>query len=257
MRHFWLVLIPAVWLASSIASRALPLCAGPLEAAPARVQRVENNGAIVLVDRRVVHLEGIRLPGGALDQAPQLFADQALAAIKSMMTAQLRISAQPPKKDRYDRERAQVFVAGRWLQAELLDRGLARVEIAPDRTECAAELFAAEDKARSKHLGLWSSKAYAIQTPMTVKDGLNTFQIVEGTVLNASVKSARAYLNFGTDWRRDFTVTIDAIDMRNFRVTGVDPQSYVGQTIRVRGWVQLHNGPEIEVPNPQGIEVLK
>jgi hypothetical protein len=64
-------------------------------------------------------------------------------------------------------------------------------------------------------------------------------------------------LNFGTDWRRDFTVTIDPIDMRNFRATGVDPKSYAGQTIRVRGWVQLHNGPEIEVANPQGIEVLK
>lgn len=257
MRHFWLALVIAVSLAFAIPASALPDCAGALQPAPARVSRVEGNGGIVLVDHRVLHLEGIRLPDGAVDRAPHLFADRARATIKSIIAAPIRLSTPPPEKDRYGRMRAQVFVDGQWLQAELLERGLARVEIAPDRTECAAELFAAEDKARSAHLGLWASNAYAVRTPEAVGDDIDTFQVVEGRVLNASVKNGRAYLNFGTDWRRDFTVTIDPIDMRNFRATGVDPKSYAGQTIRVRGWVQLHNGPEIEVANPQGIEVLK
>jgi len=45
--------------------------------------------------------------------------------------------------------------------------------------------------------------------------------------------------------------------MINFRTAGVDPLSYVGQTIRVRGWVQSLHGPEIEVANPQSIEVVR
>lgn len=256
MRLFWLVLI-SVWLACPIAAAGVPGCAGASERLRARVERVENNGAIVLDDRQVLHLEGIRLPEESLDRASQLFTDRAHEAIKSLVTVPLHIGAPRPKKDRYGRIRAQVFAADRWLQMELLDRGLARVEIAPDRTECAAEFFAAEERARSAHLGVWASKAYAVRTPEAVVDDINTFQIVEGKVLTASVKNGRAYLNFGADWRSDFTATVDPIDMRNFRATGVDPQSYVGQTIRVRGWVQFHNGPEIEVPNPQGIEVVK
>ena len=73
---------------------------------------------------------------------------------------------------------------------------------------------------------------------------------------NADLKNGRAYLNFGADWRSDFTVTIEPQDMPNFRNSGVDPRNYTGQTIRVRGIVQSLNGPEIEVANPQGIEVI-
>ena len=257
MRQFRLVLVSEVWLALSLPASALPVCAGAPDPALARVQRVEDNGALDLVDHRILHLEGIRLPQGASDQAPQFFADKALATIKTLLNAPLRVTAPAPMRDRYNRVRAQVFVANRWLQKELLDRGLARVEIAPDRTECAAELFAAEEKARSSRLGLWASDSYAIRTPEQVESDVDTFQIVEGKVLNARVKNGRAYLNFGVDWRRDFTATVEPMDMRNFRITGVDPLSYVGQTIRVRGWVQLHNGPEIEVANPQAIEVLR
>ena len=51
------------------------------------------------------------------------------------------------------------------MQAELLSRGLARVMIAPDRTECASELFANEAKARAAKAGIWSSAAYRLRTP--------------------------------------------------------------------------------------------
>jgi micrococcal nuclease len=167
------------------------------------------------------------------------------------------LTSTPPKLDRYRRLRAQVFVGKNWLQADLLNRGLARASVAPDRTECASELLAVEAQARLEHRGLWASSAYAIRTPQDVRRDVGTFQIVEGTVLNASMKNGRAYLNFGADWRTDFTVAVDPDDMANFRRTGVNPTSYAGQTIRVRGWVQWRYGPEIEVPNPQGIEVIK
>lgn len=256
MRHFSLVLILAMALA--LAADALPSCAGPPQAVLARVERVEKNGAVVLTDHRIVHLEGIRLPERTSRGAPQPFADQALSAIKALMTAPLQLAVPPPARDRYSRVRAQVSVGGRWIQGELLSRGLARVEVAPDRIECATELFSEEARARSAHLGLWAAPAYAIRAPPTVGRGdVDTFQIVEGKVLNTSVKNGRAYLNFGADWHSDFTATVDPVDMPNFRATGVDPRSYVGQTIRVRGWVQFHNGPEIEVANPQGIEVVQ
>jgi len=245
-------------IAPSAVAQTLTKCAGPVEIAGGHLLRVEKNGAIVLTDGRAAHLEGIRLPQGAPDHAPQPFADEALAAIVKLASdVPLTLTSIPPKEDRYDRVRAQAFAGDRWIQNELLSRGLARVSIAPDRTECAAELFAVEARARGAHAGLWASPAYAIRTPMNLWRDVGTFQIVQGKVLNTTKRNDRVYLNFGSDWRTDFTVTIDPDDMPNFRKAGVDPLSYSGQTIRVRGWVQSLHGPEIEVPNPQGIEVIQ
>ena len=244
-------------LALPAQSLARPDCAGPVEVPVAHLLRVERDGTVVLTDGRAVHLEGIRLPAGARENAPQSFANKALAAIRTLLqSSAMTFTAVPPKEDRYYRTRVQAFVGNRWLQAELVGRGLARVSIAPDRTECAAELFAIESRARAARAGLWASSAYAIRNPWNLALDTGTFQVVEGKVLNASVRNGRVYLNFGADWRSDFTVTVDPVDRPNFRQAGVDPTSYVGQTIRVRGWVQSLNGPEIEVPNPQGIEVI-
>lgn len=238
---------------------AFPRCAGPVKLANAHVTRVnEKTGVLNLTSGLRVHLEGIRLPAGAADRAPVGFARAAIDAITSMARrALMTLTTTPPQLDRYRRLRAQAFVGEHWLQADLLERGLARVSLAPDRTECASELLAIEATARQARRGIWASADYAIRSPLDIGRHVGTFQIVEGMVLSATDKNGRAFLNFGDNWRTDFTVTVDPDDMANFRRSGVDPKSYSGQTIRVRGWVQSHYGPEIEVPNPQSIEVIK
>lgn len=253
-----IVLIAAgLLLATPLRAAGLPPCAGPVEIAGGALLRVEPNGAVIFADGRAAHLEGIRLPAGAADRAPQNFADQALGALGALARkGTLTLTAVPPKEDRYDRVRGQLFVAGDWAQAALLRAGLARVAIAPDRTECASELFAAEAQARAAHAGLWSAPAYAVRNPDTVGRDVGTFQVVQGKVLNVDLKGGRAYLNFGADWRTDFTVTIAHEDMAKFRDNGVDPRNYEGQTLRVRGFVQWLNGPEIEIANPQSVEVI-
>jgi endonuclease YncB( thermonuclease family) len=255
-----LCLFSAMTLAVAMPAAAahLPACSGTPEIAGGQLLRVEKNGAVILADGRATHLEGIRLPAGAADRAPQSFADQALDLVAVLAhKGPLLLTAMPPKEDRYDRVRGQLFTGdGTWVQRVLLEKGLARVQIAPDRTECYTELYEAEAEARAAHLGLWALPAYAVRNPDTVIRDIGTFQIVEGKVANAEVKSGRAYLNFGADWRTDFTVVINPADMASFRALGVDPRSYAGQTVRVRGLVQSLNGPEIEVANPQSIEVV-
>jgi endonuclease YncB( thermonuclease family) len=238
---------------------AFPRCAGPVKLANAHVARVDEKTRVLdLTSGQKVHLEGIRLPAGAADRAPVGFARAAIDAITTMVRSDaMTLTTTPPELDRYRRLRAQAFVGEHWLQADLLERGLARVSLAPDRTECASELLAIEASARQAGRGIWVSADYAIRSPLDIGGHVGTFQIVEGTVLSATNKNGRAYLNFGDNWRTDFTVTVDPDDIANFRRSGVDPNSYSGQTIRVRGWVQSHYGPEIEVPNPQSVEVIK
>ena len=149
-------ILAAIWLppAAFAAPRFIPDCAGNVEIAHAHVVRVEKNGALVLEDGRAVMLEGIRLAGA--DGGPQELSDRALSALREMALAgPVTFSAVPPKEDRYDRVRAQAF-GDVWFQTALLERGLARVEIAPDREECAPDFYEAEARVRGASLGLWA-----------------------------------------------------------------------------------------------------
>ena len=119
------------------AQRFIPDCAGAVEIPRARVVRVEKNGALILSDGRAVLLEGIRLPQA--DNAPRTVVDQAMQALSDMASdGPVTFTTTPPKEDRYDRIRAQGF-GKQWLQMALLEQGLARVAISPDRNECAPD----------------------------------------------------------------------------------------------------------------------
>jgi len=242
---------------------ALPTtCAPTIEVTGVPVTRVEKNGVLVLVDGRAVHLEGLLLPQGAKDHAPAFLAEQAVSTLSDLSRGRtVSLAVNIPKEDRYGRLRAQVeFPQDNdepWLQIAMLRRGLARVDIAPDRRECALALYAAEAEARRNKNGIWTQPAYAIRNPDQLAGTAGTFQIVEGKVLTANVKNGRAYLDFGTDWGRDFTATISSDDMPIFRDAGVDPRNYAGKTVRVRGYVDALGGaPAIAASSPDSFEVL-
>jgi endonuclease YncB( thermonuclease family) len=262
IRSAWGLLVAAVLSGAHTAcADATPACAGPAEITGTFVTRVEPNGVLITSDGLAIRLEGIRLPSAKADRAPGLYTDQAFAAARQLTRgASVTLTALPPKQDRYDRVRAQVFAASPkdtiWLQERLLELGLARVSISPDRTECASELYAAEATARAERRGVWASSAYAIRSPNSVRTDIGTFQVVEGVVQTATINGGQAYLNFGTDHRSDLTATISSDDLRNFDAAGVDPRAYAGKMVRIRGHVEQINGPSIEISNPQSVEVV-
>jgi hypothetical protein len=262
MLHRFATGIVGALLSAAAHAAALPPCAPPVEATGMRVIRVEKNGVLILEDGRAVKVEGLLFPAGARDRAPQYIADEAMGALSDLVRGRVvTLAVQWPKEDRYGRVRAQVFIAEQvaqpWLQLEMLHRGLARVSVAPDHRACMSELYAAEDAARRARNGVWSQPMYAVRTPSpTLSRDTDTFQIVTGKILTADVKNGRGYLDFGADWRRDFTVTISPEDMKTFHSVGVDPLSYEGKTVRVRGWIENLHRPEIAVAGPEDIEVL-
>ncbi len=247
--------------ATSAQAAPRPDCVSHVEETGIEVIRVESNGVLVLHDGRAVDLEGIMLPAGRRDHAPGFLAHQAIAALRGMVRhRRATLLLERPKEDRYGRLRAQVYLPrepGRpWLQVALLRQGLARVNIAPDRRECAGELYAAEAQARADRVGIWAYPSYAVRTPQMLQGDTGTFQIVEGRVVAAEIRGGRAYLNFGRDWRTDFTVTIAPDDLKLFRRLGVDPRSYAGKRVRVRGWIEMLNGPQMQIADPEAIQIL-
>jgi hypothetical protein len=45
-------------------------------------------------------------------------------------------------------------------------------------------------------------------------------------------------------------------DMKLFREKRIDVRKLAGQRVRVRGWLEQYNGPEMEIANPAAIERL-
>jgi len=82
-----------------------------------------------------------------------------------------------------------------------------------------------------------------------------SFQIVEGRVRDVADRSGRVYLNFGEDWRTDFTATIAPSDRDSFGGSKIALTDLEGRNVRVRGWLKQRNGPMIEVSHPEQIEL--
>lgn len=256
MREPYAPILAAIcWLCAhfpAAAATVIPDCAGDVEIRRAQVIRVEKNGALILSDGRAVLLERIRL---ALDHDGAL-ADDALNQLRGLATAApLTLTATPPKEDRYDRVRVQAFGAT-WLQMELLKRGLARVQISPDRSECAPDFYEAETAARAAHAGLWAFPAHTVRTSDGVKNDIGTYQIVEGRVVNAGKRDGRLFLDFSNG--RGFIATVAPEDARLFRDLDTPLEEMGGRRVIVRGIVEDYGGrPEIALSNPAQIELLK
>jgi hypothetical protein len=159
--------------------------------------------------------------------------------------------------DRHGRALAHLYDSGgRWLQGEMLIRGLARVYSFADNRALVAEMLALEQAARDAGRGIWSEPYYRILDAGAIGPGIGGFQLVEGRVLDVALVRGRGYLNFGADWRTDFTLGLDAASLRRFAEAGVDLQSLEGRRVRARGWLRYFNGPMIEITHPEQIEVL-
>ncbi len=227
-----------------------------------RVAAVESGDTLTLADGGTVRLAGVRAPARPLGRPKSRgwpLARQAREALRRLVLgAEVVLARDGPRIDRHGRTLAQVFRRdGAWVQAALLRRGLARVDGFPGASGVAAALLDAEAAARRAGRGLWAHPRYRVRTNREAHDAVGSFQLVRGRVRDVAVVRGRAYLNFGDDWREDFTITLAPKARRRFESAGLDVESYEGRVVRVRGWIESYNGPMIEVTHPEQIEVLR
>lgn len=213
---------------------------------PTRVTGSASSAALTLADGRRVQLAGIEAPVGA-------GADRLTALVRNM---DIRWANADSAKQG-EPLRSQVFLAsGEWVQGTLVSEGLARVRTWPDHRECARALLAREGAARAAKRGLWSDAAYAVRAPETIPQGAVAFQLVEGRVANVADVRGRIFLNFGEDYRTDFTIHVPPDKVANFSAAGLNLSGLRGKRVRVRGTVSERNGPAITASIPEQIEVL-
>lgn len=229
---------------------------------PVTILRPSNADEVILdipIDgTNIVRLAGIDHPepsDAARSASQRNEAEAALSQLVEGRAACLTLA--DGRQDRYGRLLAQVHRDdGLWIQGELLRLGLARVHVTADTRALASDMLEIEDKARRARRGLWSNPRLRVRSVGETGRDLGSFQLVEGQVLDAERRGDRWYLNFGDDWRSDFTVTIPASVLPDFAAAKLDLYSLKGRVIRIRGWIEELNGPMIEALIPEQIEVL-
>lgn len=213
---------------------------------------------------RLVGIQAPKLPLGRPDFETWPLGDEARAKISGLTLGEtVTLFYGGESRDRHGRALAHVVVEGEegpvWVQGEMLRSGLARVYSFPDNRACLAELYAAERVGRADRRGIWRDPFYAIRdgaSPQPLLERIGQYELVEGRVLNADLVGGRAYLNFGRYWKEDFTVVIEGAGLRLFEREGFDILGLENRIIRVRGWIDSHDGPRVLVTHPEQIEIL-
>ncbi len=238
-----------------LAAAAVSTAAAP-DDAPRKVRAVLESGTLELADGRQVRLAQVRLPDPWKGDA-DVFDRARDALVGLVLNRDVVLRFPGPRFDRYGRLVARVeWPDGTWVQALLVARGWAIVASDEDRVDGLADLLRREDAARRAGRGLWADWRYAVRDPLSAAKAPEGYRVVEGTVAAVATVGSWTYLNFGEDWRSDFTVSVHRRDRRRMEQELGALAGLQGRQVRVRGWMRHFNGPMIEATYPQQIELL-
>jgi hypothetical protein len=261
----WLL---ATWLilASSIVHTAFAGPCPPVASETRAVASIRGAARITLDDGSAAKLMGL-LPPSVRDLPAPPSAWPLEAAALADLEHRLRdrrilIAKAGSFRDRYGRLVIHAFTSGenaQWLQGALVEAGQARVAPVPGETECVRELLLREAVARAKRAGLWANPVYDVRAAretrmLTTLAG--TFQIVEGWVSAVARRRNTVFLNFGQDWRWDFTAGIDLSKTGQKETIAAQLQALQGRFVRVRGYIERRNGPFVSLASADVIEEL-
>lgn len=265
-----LLLRHAVLGAVAVTLMSAPLaagCEGLRDGPKGVVTQIVDGDTLMLDNGLIVRLIGTQAPHLALGREgltdwPK--ATESKAALSDLTLGKpvlLRYGGE--EKDRYGRLLAQLFVTGGtseiWVQQQMLTSGWARVYSFPDNRACLPDLSAAETKARAQKLGIWADPYYRVRRadrPADFASLAGHYELAEGRVLQSEKTGGRVYLNFGRYFKEDLTAVIDSRALALFASEQLDPLKLGGALVRVRGWVDLQDGPRIAITHPEQIEVL-
>ena len=257
----------AQWQPVAAAAAQIDTCR--LEPGPRQsVVAVEDSETLRMSDGQRVRLLGTLGPRpplaapNATSWQPERNAQAALRTLVDGADASLAFDHQ--RRDRYGRLLAHVFVWHNgqrfWVQGEMLAHGHARAYVMPGNTACISELLAHEKLAQQSERGLWNRRHYRILKPTPAGWLLgkrrHRFELIAGEVADVAVVGGTIYLNFGQDWRTDFTAALPKRALRATNYSLADILALKGRRVRVRGWIERRNGPYMKLAHPSLIELL-
>lgn len=261
--------VPVPEALATAMSKILPQSHSDMRAGETGMAREIVDGDTLFLDSGLkVRLAGMQAPKLSLGRdhvTDWPLGAESKAALQDIVAGKrLQLFYNGAARDRYDRALAQLWTldaAGQpdiWVQRAMVAQGMARVYTWPDTHQDTDALYAAERIARDGRRGMWALKTYRVRTPDPdpLAQDVDSYQIVQGVVTSVADRRDVIYLNFGADYKTDFTIAIARKDKRRIAKSGVDLMALEGAMVRVRGWIELTNGPMIWLDHAERLEVL-
>ena len=246
----YLQVVPSLIVAAILLLAGLPAGIVPA-AAETRfpVRQVTDQGSLVSDRGDIVLPAGLGLPppdspwrDAALDELRDLAGEGVV----------LGTSSGTSPVDRYGRTLAPVTTpAGDDIAGLVIAGGLGWV--LPDGVADPDMLYRLERDARRRRLGIWSDGTVPILHASRARSAVGRPAIIWGEVRRATDTREGVFLDFGDDWRRDFSVLIPKNRLRTFREAAMNPDELVGRSVEVRGYAQSRSGVLIVILHPEAL----
>ncbi|MFH1519555.1 MAG: thermonuclease family protein [Candidatus Omnitrophota bacterium] len=199
----------------------------------------------------------IKAVDGSFTYSPTPFSLEAKEFNRKLVEGKnIRIEFDIEKTDRYGRLLGYCFVDDIFVNAKLIEEGYAVLYTWPPNLKYVDLFVESQDKARRLGKGLWSSFLTIDHTQ--ANQYIGQIRRIEGRVVSTYKSAKCVYLNFGQNYKNDFTVVIFNNVLQAFSQKGIDPMSFYNQKrIGVIGRIREYNGPEVIVNGPDEIEVVE
>ena len=214
------------------------------------VKTVYDGDTLLLNNGKKVRLLGINTPeieNSRKNAEPGgLRAKRWLA--KQVQGKKVRLEMDADRKDRYRRTLAHIFTAqGRHINMELVERGLATVNIHPPNLKYVDRLLDAQARAEAKSLGIWREPAYV---PLPVDHISNKTRRGWHRLIGIPVAIRRGRKFVRLIFSQHFDVRIAIKNKMLFP----DLRTYLNKKLEVRGWISRRKeNYSVLIRHPSGL----
>ena len=219
------------------------------------------SGNVIELDQgRTVSLYGLQLveisQNEEIAAAGQKYLEQLLSDSPLILQTGL-FDVQQNGRNRYGDWHGKLLTAqGDWVQKSVIEKGYGWWRGAANYPpSLARDLLRAEAGARKKGAGTWKSFQILNTNAEKISVFRDDFVIAEGRVIEVFETSKTTYLNFGNDWRTDFTAAISSKNRPKFVAQGWKLSDLMNKLVTMRGKLRLYNGPYLELHFPEQLDI--
>jgi micrococcal nuclease len=219
------------------------------------VEKVIDGDTIEVDGGERVRYVGVDAPelGEPLYEEARAFQEKILRGSR----VQIRVCKEEPK-DGYGRTLALVYKGNVDVGEQLLRYGYARTLFIGHCGDTVAGAYRKLERGAFRvGLGIWSLQEEREVDHSEADRFMGSLMSVTGRVLNVHSGPKAHHLNFGNNYREDFTVVVFREDLPGLLEEGLQPLTeYAGRVVKATGVIKEYNGPQIIVESADQLTLL-
>lgn len=226
---------------------------------------VSEEADIIIEDGRQLRFANIFFPNAATNNKPS---QKIISFLRRHLSSKTITFLQSSNPDRYERIPAHIITttqngSQKWFQTQIIKAGMGLFMPEPlaKKYNAYCDSNALKQLLQSSSHQNTSDQDIAL-VPVYAADNKalweleGHFVIVEGVVLRTHMSEKNIFLNFGTEWKSDFTAVVSADSKVSLHKHFKSFTDFEGKRLQVRGFLDLYNGPSMRLDHPLQVELL-